>query len=296
MTKLKRLKSATLKTTKHTPKIGAHLSIAGGYENGLIKAKEIGANCLQIFSASPRNWNTHTTISKEKTEEFINLKNRLQIDPIYFHASYLINLADSGRVGRLSVTSLVSELILAEKLDIRGSIVHLGSFKGQKENYEILLGNINEVLKNTPPKTLLIIENAGNKKICCTLNEMWYIVRRLNSDRVRVCLDTCHLWTAGYNLSTPQKFSKFFSEFDKKIGLEKLELFQVNDAKDALGSFRDRHENLGDGKIPAETFRLLMTSPLTKDLPMILEVPGSNKKGPDKKNVKVLGELAANGI
>lgn len=270
--------------------IGGHLSITGGYHNALDSTIEIGGNCLQIFSSSPRNWGVQP-VSDEQIKLFLDKKQELSIDPIYFHASYLVNFADNDRIGKASVQTLTQELLLAEKMQVKGSIIHLGSFKQKEEKptteqYEIVFKNVVEVLKNTPDKTLFIIENAGNKKLNWSLDELGFIIKSLNHPRVKVCLDTCHLWGAGYDLSSNELFKQYFDDFEEKVGLDKLELFQINDSKDTLGSFRDRHENLGFGQIPKEEFRLLVNSPLTKDLPMILEVPGLDKKGPDKENVK----------
>lgn len=274
-------------------KIGAHLSVAGGYTNALDKIVTIGGNCLQIFSSSPRSWSLTTTTS-EQIDAFNQRKKELGIGPIYFHASYLINLADNDRIGKFSKLSLIAELELAEKLGVEGTIIHLGSFKSKEsialtiENYTTLFTNIQEVLDKTPETTKFIIENAGNRKICCDLKEMAFIIRELHNPRIRVCLDTCHLHGGGYDLSTDEKFDAFFTDFDEKIGLSKLEVFQVNDSKDSLGSFRDRHENIGEGTIPSETFKLLINDLRTRDIPFILETPGFDKKGPDKKNVDLL--------
>ena len=287
------MKNVITKTTNppRNTLIGAHVSAAGGYTNALKRLKKINGSCLQLFSGSPRIWKS-ADISEAQITEFRETKNRLKIDPVYFHASYLVNFAANGRIGEMSKAALINELILAKNLGVKGSIIHLGSFKGEKPDYDILISNIQNVLENTPKETLFIIENAGNKKICCNLSELWYIVEKLNSKRVKVCLDTCHLWAAGYDLSTENKFDKYFSEFEQKIGLEKLEIIQINDSKDLLGSYRDRHQNLGEGNIPLEEFRLFMTKPQTKNLPMILEVPGFKKEGPDKRNVDILKRLS----
>lgn len=269
-------------------KVGGHLSIAGGYHNALTSTKDIGGNCLQIFSSSPRNWGV-TPVTDEQIQPFLDLKKELSIDPIYFHASYLVNFADNGRIGKMSVDTLTQELILAKRMQVRGSIIHLGSFKQEEQptdlQYDIVLRNVQEVLTNTPENTLFIIENAGNKKLNWSLSELGFIVKNLNNPRVKVCLDTCHLWGAGYDLSTKEKFDSYFKEFDQIVGLENLELFQINDSKDPLGSFRDRHENLGFGQIPEEEFKLLVNDKRTKNFPMLLEVPGHDKKGPDKVNI-----------
>lgn len=275
-----------------TPLIGAHLSIAGGFTNALIKTTEIGGNCLQLFSSSPRQWQRYP-VSEEAIASFVSLKTTENIAPIYFHASYLVNLADENVIGERSRHALIAELNIAAKMGVKGTIIHLGSFKENVKNYDILFKNISEILKSAPNETLFIIENAGNKKIGATLDEIAFIVKNLASPRVKVCLDTCHLFASGYDLSTEALFEKYLSEFDALIGIDRLELFQVNDSKDALGSFRDRHENLGEGTIPPETFRLLMTDPRTKNLPFILETPGFDKNGPDRENVNRLRSFAS---
>ena len=270
-------------------KFGAHLSISGGYIKAVERIVEYGGDCLQIFSSSPRMWND-AKITKDQKDMFLSVRERWQIDPIYFHAVYLVNLADSGLTGERSVQSLVFELQLASELQIRGSIVHLGSFLKDENahKYDILLNRIQDVLKRTPRDTLFIIENAGTRKIGKSLDEVARIVRDLKNDRVRVCLDTCHLFATGYDLSTQEKLDSFLDEFEKKIGLSKLEVWHVNDSRDTLGSYRDRHENIGEGNMPTDVFRLLLHHEKTKGMPFIIETPGFDQKGPDKKNLDIL--------
>lgn len=276
-------------------RIGAHLSIAGGYHNALHKTHEIGGNCLQIFSSSPRNWGV-LPITDEQVQIFKHHRQEYKIDPIYFHASYLVNFADNDRIGKASIQTLIEELKLASRMNIVGSIIHLGSFKQEEKpslkQYTTLFTNIQSVLDATPEGTYFIIENAGNKKLNWSLTELGFIVQEVSSPRMKVCLDTCHLWGAGYDLSTEEKFKRYFVEFHEIVGLERLEVFQINDSRDPLGSFRDRHENLGMGQIPKEEFRILVNNPLTKDLPFILEVPGFDQKGPDKANIERLKSLS----
>lgn len=277
-------------------KFGAHLSIAGGYKNALLKAKEIGCNSLQIFAASPRSW-SKLNVDHSTIQQFNHLKRELGIDPIYFHASYLINLANESSGGHLSKKSLIEELNLAPKLGVKGTIIHLGSFKNtdvqlfkqlNKERYGILIKNIKEVLNNTPHETLFIIENAGNRKIGRTLEEIGEIIKDVDDERVRVCLDTCHLFAAGYDFRTEEKLEDLLQTFNHFIGLEKLEVWQFNDSKDPFGSLRDRHENIGEGTIGLEVFKLIMNHPKMKDLPFIAETPGFDGLGPDKKNIDIL--------
>ena len=279
--------------------IGAHLSIAGGYHKALERIVDIGGNCLQIFSASPRGWN-RATVTDEPKRLFLDTKKRLNIKEVFFHASYLVNLADEGRIGEESKKSLIAELNVASQLEIVGSIVHVGSFKGnlpavwdvsQDKKYSVLINNINETLTSTPQDTFLIIENAGNKKIGQNLDEIASIVRDIDNERLKVCLDTCHLFSAGYELSTKKKMDTFFDEFEKKIGLKKLVVFHMNDSKDPFDSGRDRHENIGQGTLSMEPFKLLLHDKRTKDLPFIIETPGFDGNGPDKKNIDILKNL-----
>lgn len=269
-------------------KIGAHQSISGGFTVALESIAEKGGSALQIFASSPRFW-TQPDVSDETAQAFVAKKNALKIDPIYFHACYLINLANTEKGGYASVSTLTKELTLAHRMQIRGSIIHLGSLTNG--NYEKLIANIQKVIEQTPGDTVFIAENAGTRKIGTTLEELGNIVRDVNSDRLKICLDTCHLHAAGYDLSSEKKFDAFFLQFDTLIGMDKLEVIHVNDSRDPFDSHRDRHENIGDGQIPSEVFSLLVNHKLTKDIPMILEVPGFDKKGPDKKNIDILKQL-----
>ncbi|OGK09206.1 hypothetical protein A2767_06670 [Candidatus Roizmanbacteria bacterium RIFCSPHIGHO2_01_FULL_35_10] len=272
-------------------KLGAHQSIAGGYTQALERIKNIGGNCLQIFSSSPRGW-SFTKLDEVQRSLFLERNAELKIDPIYFHASYLVNLADAERIGNLSKLSLIAELSIAPKLKIKGSIIHLGSFKDMPD-MPTLVNNIIEVLKKTPEESLFIIENAGNNKIGKDLKEIAEIINQVNNPRVRVCLDTCHLHAAGYDFTTSEKLDKFIIEFDKLIGLKKLELFHINDSKDPFNSGRDRHENIGRGSIGLKTFKLLLNHPITKHLPFIIETPGFDDNGPDKQNLDILKSLVS---
>ena len=273
-------------------RFGAHLSIVGGYHEALKRAQNIGANALQIFSSPPRNWSLKEP-DKKAIELFLKTKKELGIEPVYFHATYLINLAGEELIAKKSVDFLVEELNLAEKLGIRGSIIHLGSFKNNKngEAYKKFLKNIRAILSKTSEKSLFIIENAGNHKIGATLEEIAEIIKDLKNERVRVCLDTCHLWSSGYDISDDKKLNVFLDEFDRKIGLSKLEVWHCNDSRDSFGSFRDRHENIGQGTIGLKTFKTLLNNQRVSDRAFIIETPGFDDNGPDKKNLEILKKL-----
>ncbi|NMB84561.1 deoxyribonuclease IV [Candidatus Roizmanbacteria bacterium] len=273
-------------------KIGAHQSIAGGYFRAIERIVGIGGNCLQIFSSSPRSWQSANP-KQQEIDRFLSEKEKYRIDPVYFHATYLINLADDGKIGLMSKKTLINEMALAGKLNIKGSIVHLGSFKknDRRKYYSVLIKNISEVLEATPSRTFLIAENSGNHKIGENLKEISNIIKDVASDRLRVCLDSCHLHAAGYNLGKKDKFEALLSDFDKKIGLEKLEVWHINDSRDGFASFRDRHDNIGKGFIDIEAFRLILNHRKTRNHPFIIETPGFDNQGPDKKNLDILKAL-----
>ena len=270
-------------------KLGGHQSIAGGLHEALNRINSIGGNCLQIFSSSPRGWN-FAKIDEGQVSKFLNLKSRLKIDPIYFHASYLVNLADDSKTGHLSKLSLIAEMNIAPSLKIKGSIIHLGSFKDQRSDikYQKFISNIIEVLNKTPKDALFIIENAGNKKIGQTLDEISKIVKDVNNPRVRLCLDTCHLFSNGYGFKNEGELNKFIEKLDELELLEKLEVWHINDSRDPFSSGRDRHENIGKGTIGIDEFKTLLNHPKTKEFPFIIETPGFDGNGPDKKNINAL--------
>ena len=271
-------------------KLGAHVSIAGGHENALHKIKEMGGNSLQIFSASPRAWN-FAKIDDDEADQFMKMRKKLGIDPIYFHASYLINLAFENRVGQLSTQLLTHELKIARRMGVKGSIVHIGSHKDGKKEIKHVVSHVSKVLEKIPDDILFIIENAGNRKIGLYLEEIAEIVKSLKSKNIKVCLDTCHLHAAGYDLRTKKSFEEFLDVFDKKIGLERLEVWHLNDSKDPFGSLRDRHDNIGKGQVGIGVFKTILTHPKTKHIPGIIEVPGFDNLGPDNKNLDILKAL-----
>ncbi len=283
-----------------TQKVGAHLSTAGGYHKALKSIQEKGGNCLQIFSSSPRTWSP-AQVSDTVIAEFGDLRKKLAIDPVYFHALYLVNLADPSVTGEKSVTALIQELQLAAKMDVRGSIVHTGSFKNKdktlrcrdEQYYSTLLDNIRKVLCDTPSNTFLILENAGNRKIGQTIDQLSEIIEDINDQRIRICLDTCHLHAAGYSLADEKQFELFLDDFDMKIGLDKLEVIHMNDSRDQLNDLRDRHENIGRGFVGIEVFRNFLNNPRTKHIPFIIETPGFDGNGPDKENIDILKSLIA---
>lgn len=271
-------------------RIGAHLSIAGGHIKAIERTLAIGGNAVQIFCASPRGWN-FVKIDDSTAEQFKKEANRQDVSPVYFHASYLINLADGSRIANLSKQLLIHELKIASKMGVRGSIVHLGSYKDNGKNHKQLCDNIAAVLEKIPKDVEFIIENAGNRKIGQTVEEIAEIIKELKDKRLKVCLDTCHLHAAGYDLRGRTGFANFLDVFNDTIGLDRLSLWHINDSKDPFGSLRDRHENIGMGEVGVDVFKNILNHPKTKNIPCILEVPGFDGLGPDKKNMEIVKKL-----
>lgn len=278
-----------------TYKLGAHVSISGGYHKALERVVKMGGNCLQIFSSSPRSWNL-TNFQYQKVKKMSGGA----VDPIYFHATYLINLADDSRIGHLSKQSLINELNLASQLGVKGSIIHLGSYKNfqspifnfqSNPKYQILLKNIKEILDKTPKNVLFIIENSGNRKIGQILEEISQIIKDIDNNRVRLCLDTCHLFSNAYKFTNIKELDLFLDKLDQLKLLDRLEVWHINDSRDEFNSGHDRHENIGEGTIDLDEFRVLLNHPKTKNYPFIIETPGFDGNGPDKKNIDILKSL-----
>jgi deoxyribonuclease-4 len=273
--------------------IGGHVSASGGYNKAVERAVAIGGNSLQIFSGSPRTWQI-----KDVTDDHVKSFRQSAIDNNIhyscFHAVYLINLADTGDVGQKSVKTLMDELHLASRLGVDGSVVHTGSYKKEgrtDQKYHSLISNLQKVLSHTPDDTHIMLENSGNRKIGEKIEELAEIIKDINSPRLRVCLDTCHLHAAGYDLSTNKTYSEFMDMFEEKIGIDKIAVLHINDSRDERGSLRDRHENIGEGTIEMSVFKNIMQDGRLEDVPKILEVPGFDGNGPDEKNISIIKNL-----
>ena len=286
------------------PKIGAHVSAAGGLYKAIESAQKIGAECIQIFGASPRTWRG-VLPSAEQVKKFRSAAAAAGINHIYLHASYLVNLASAKAYNReQSILSLIDHLRIADLLGARGLIFHLGSSGvGGDVNAakKYTIEGINKILKvvSASPaggsgKAKLILENSagGGAKLGLTFHEIGELFHGAASERLGICFDTAHGFEAGLiDDYTPEKTKKLFAEFDREIGLEHLMALHLNDSKTAFGSHHDRHENLGEGQIGLAGFKNLASDKRLWQADWILEVPGFDDLGPDKKNVDLLKSL-----
>ncbi len=275
-------------------KIGAHVSTAGGASKAIDRAAEIGAEAIQIFASSPRSW----AFKQPKEEEVIAYREKSEaqgIGPAFIHGSYLVNLGGPPELLEKSVDSLTNNMNVAGQLGVQGVIFHTGSHKGK--GFEAILDQathvLSTVLENSPPHVWLMIENSAGAgdHIGSKFAEIGAMIEKVGSDQLRVCLDTQHSFGAGYNIFDPTEIDAVMSEFDTTVGIGRLGAVHANDSKVDFGSGVDRHENIGEGNIGLDGFKTVMSHSAFRDVPFLLEVPGADKKGPDKINVDRLKQI-----
>lgn len=276
---------------------GAHVSVAQGIENAPQRARNIGADAIQMFAGSPSNF-AFSPPSEFQIELFRHRIKKARINPIFFHGVYLINLASADRrILDLSVKSLILYQHLALRLGAEGTVFHLGSHKGRgfRQVFDQIVDCLFKVLSNTSSDLFLIVENSTAQagKIGAKFAEIGAIVNRVKDNRLKICLDTCHLFASGYPIHQKDGLAKTIQEFDREVGLERLVLIHINDSKTPFLSAVDRHANIGEGYIGLEGFRQIVNYPAFKHLPFIIETPGFDEGGPDAKNLKILRSLVS---
>jgi len=283
-----------MKASKHTfPVIGGHVSAAGGIQNSVQNGLDIGAEVIQIFGASPRQWSAREP-SKAAYAEFKKKFSLSKLHSVFLHAPYLINLGSpDGNIYEKSVRCLSLHLSIAENIGATGLIFHPGSGKEitkEKTLAQIAKG-VRAVLANVPGNAKIIIENTagGGTKTGATLDEIAVLLSLSKNARVGVCFDTAHAFESGLLPKfNPKNIASLFDEFDKTIGIANLLAIHANDSMTESFSYHDRHENIGRGKIGIRGFRALAHEKRLKKIPWILEVPGMKNMGPDRENINIL--------
>ena len=275
--------------------IGAHCSAAGGLWKAIERAVAIEAEAVQLFGASPRAWRP-TKHKPEAFERFRELRAEAGIGQVWLHGSYLVSLAArSDEQYEKSIASVVNALTVAHTAGAEGVVLHTGSHMG--DGLEAVLPRvvaaIERILDESPDGPLLALENATGQggAIGGTFAELGAILDAADSPRLSVCLDTCHTFAAGYEITTPEGMAETIAELDKEVGRDRLAVIHANDSKQELGSGRDRHENIGDGHIGNEGFRTILAEPAFAGQALLLEVPGIEGDGPDRENVRRLKKL-----
>lgn len=274
--------------------IGAHVSAAGGTDKAVERAAAIGANCVQVFSGSPRVWARPKLDAVKKNKVFSKMA-ELHVEAIFTHSLYLVNLAsENPELVRKSTEALTFDLHFDAKVKGSGVVVHVGSHQGRgwESVREQVAKAIAEIIEKTPDTSTFLIENAAslNGKIGNRLEEVKWLIDQLQTSRVGWCFDTCHGWAAGLSLD-PTAEGSAISEMEKYDLIPHLKVIHVNDSRDPFGSGRDRHANLGDGEMPHKELKAFLTHPTLKDKPLVLEVPGIDNEGPDAENINRLKSL-----
>src|SRR5215208_2882108 len=276
-------------------RIGAH--VKGGVQGGLEHAREIGAETIQLFAGSPQTWrapahaDAHVAAFREGLAEF-------DIGPVFLHGVYVTNLASpKPSTFHMSITAVAGHQDWANRLGAAGQIIHSGSAGSDPldEALERVVKGVGRVLAQSDGPARLLLECCAGQgaTIGRRFAELDYVIRAIDGDpRLGWVLDTCHAFNAGYELTTEEGFAAMVAEIEATVGFERLAAIHANDSKTPFAAQVDRHENIGEGHIGDEAFARLLRHPAFADVPQILEVPGYDKKGPDRASVERLCRLA----
>ena len=289
-----------------TMRIGIHTSIAGGHLNALESAHKLGCNALQIFSASPRMWaGGPSRIPEVDATAFRARRQELGLGPLVIHANYLINLAAQQPMLRTrSIQAFHDELVRGIALGADFVVVHPGACGECKPDQALRLAieSVKQASKNLPATSLrILLENTAGMgtALGARLEELGEMLNALQGLQVGACLDTAHLFAAGYDIKSETGLASTLELIDRVIGLERVPVFHVNDSKIPLGGHVDRHEHIGKGKIGAQAFQRFLTHPrlsaaAPEGLPgraFLAETP-IDDPGDDRRNVTALWEFA----
>jgi len=261
------------------PRLGAHLSIAGGLPRAVDRAEASGCAALQIFTKSAGQWRARE-LPPEEIALFRRRVRQTRIRPVVAHNSYLINLAAADPALRTrSIESLCDELDRAEALGLDGLVMHPGSFTSGTESggLRLIAEGLARIFDARPDaRTRVLLEHTAGQgtNLGHRFEHLAEIIERLNgSRRVGVCLDTCHLIASGYDIRSERGYEDTFRQFGRIVGFSRLKVFHVNDSKKPCGSRVDRHEHIGKGCLGLAPFRRILNDPRFAKLPMLLETP-----------------------
>jgi len=290
------------------PLLGAHLSIAGGLPRAVDRAEASGCQALQIFTKSAGQWRARD-LPREEIALFRRRVRETRIRPVIAHNSYLINVAAADTALRhKSIAALRDELDRADALGLYGLVMHPGSYTSGTERggLGLIADALAAILESRPDgRTRILLEQTAGQgtNLGHRFEHLAEIIDRLGgSRRVGVCLDTCHLLAAGYDLCSEEGYRETFAQFGRIVGFPRLKAFHLNDSKKPCGSRVDRHEHIGKGCLGLEPFRRLVNDPRFTTLPMLLETPkldtpASRRRSDadplDRRNLKLLESLIA---
>ena len=292
------------------PRLGAHLSIAGGLPRAVDRAEASGCQALQIFTKSAGQWRARE-LPPDEIALFRRRVRQTTIRPVVAHNSYLINVAAADTtLRRKSIAALREELDRADALGLDGLVMHPGSYTSGTERggLKLIADALAAILDSRPNgRTRILLEQTAGQgtNLGHRFEHLAEIIDRVGgSRRVGVCLDTCHLLTAGYDIRSEEGYRDTFRQFGRIVGFSRLKAFHVNDSKKPCGSRVDRHEHIGKGCIGIEPFRRLVNDPRFAQLPMLLETPKldtpqsrrlSDVDPLDRRNLDLLRSLITSG-
>ena len=272
-------------------KFGAHVSIAGGTNKAPLRAHNLGCECFQIFSRSPRGGKP-PELDNGIVESFLSECAKYKIAEYYIHTPYYINLCSEKKELRDSSIAIIrEELERGSVLGAKYIMTHLGSSKGtnREQAVNMVAEGINKIMDNTRFSTQLLLENTAGQgaTIGDSFEELAEILDGVRDSSIGICIDTAHLFAAGYDIRTQEKFKETLHMLSTTIGIEKIKLFHGNDSKVGMGERKDRHEHIGKGKIGIKGFKNIIKNPHFKNINMIVETP-PEKVGED---IKILKDL-----
>jgi len=277
-------------------KLGVHVSIEGSIYDAFLRAQYLGCNTMQIFSRSPQKWR-HKPLATEDIEEFIRLKSKTKIRPVFIHVPYLANLASpSRRLYQTSIKAYLEDIEEASLLKADYIVTHMGSHKqtSEEEGLERLIKALGKILNKTnKPSVAILLENTSGSGSWLGYNfrHQKLVFDRLGRDsRLGICLDTAHAFAAGYDISTQAGLDQMLNQIDDAAGIARIKLVHLNDLKAKLGSRRDIHEHIGRGSIGLAGMRRIINHPALKNAAFILETPKDSENA-DKINLNTVKTL-----
>lgn len=278
--------------------LGAHMSIRGGVSMAIERARSIRCTAMQIFVKNNMQWFARP-LTGEEIRAFLNHVQRGELSSVFGHANYLINLAATNpQFHANSIRALAEELVRADQLELPFLVLHPGAHLGAGEEAGLkkIVDSVDEVFRKIPKvKTKIALEITAGQGSCIghRFEHLGHIIANVReSERLRVCIDTAHLFAAGYEIGSESGVTTTFHEFDRVIGRNRLVAIHVNDSKTGLGSRVDRHEHIGKGRIGLDAFRFIMRSPRFSKIPKVLETPKGEDLAEDVINLKTLRRLA----
>jgi deoxyribonuclease-4 len=275
--------------------IGAHVSSAGGIHTAIDRAEAMGAESVQVFTQSPRTWRP-TNHPPENLERFKERRAEAGIGGVLCHALYLVNLASpKDDFYEKSVTAMCNTVDVACSIEADGVVFHIGSHlgAGMDAGLDRVVEAMKKVLDRCSDTTWLLMENSAGAggTIGRSVGELALLYDRLDGHpQMGVCLDSCHLYASGYDVTDEPALDAALDELEREVGLDRLRALHVNDSKAPLGSNLDRHDNVGEG-LMGEQLGVFLGHPRLQGLPAVLEVPGPDGKGPDESQVRAAKEL-----